>query len=145
MLKKQYPAIDGLQNTLLQGKKLVNTSDQQQLQVIHSQGNHWIIASTVHDEGSEKVLIYDSLYNDVNAGTQLTIQRLFGPAVVPEIVQVHKQQGLKDCGLFAIAFSTAICFKQDLSIPFNQGLMRQHLIQCFEKCVCLPFPLVSNS
>ena len=73
LIKKQFPAIDGLQNTLLQGKKLVSTSAQQRLQVIHSRGNHWIIASTVHDEGSGKVLIYDSLYNDVDVGTQLII------------------------------------------------------------------------
>ena len=91
------------------------------------------------------MLIYNSLHNDVDAGSQLLIQRLFIPAAVLQIVEVHKQHELKHCGLFAIAFATTICFKQDLSIPFNQELMHQRLIQCFEKGVCLPFPLASNS
>ena len=70
---------------------------------------------------------------------------MFGSEALPENVKVHKQQGVKDCGLFAIAFVTAICFKQELSVPFNQEVMRQRLIQCFEKGTCLPFPLVHNA
>ena len=70
LLKRQFPNIHGLQNTLLQGKKQVNTSGIQQLQVIHSHGNHWITASTVHDKESNKVMIYDSLYDNIDAGTQ---------------------------------------------------------------------------
>ena len=118
LLKKQFPNINGLQNTLLQAKKQVNTGELQRLQVIHSRGNHWIIASTVHDEGPNKVMIYDSLYDNIDAGTQGIICDIFGSAAVPEIVKVHKQQGVRDCGLFAIAFATAICFKQELTVPF---------------------------
>ena len=52
LLKKQFPYVNGLQNTLLQAKKKqVDTGGLQRLQVIHSRGNHWIIASTVYDEG----------------------------------------------------------------------------------------------
>ena len=111
LLKKQFPNINGLQNTLLQAKKNMDTSGLQRLQVIHSRGNHWIIASTVHDEGPDKVMIYDSLYDNIDAGTCAVICDLFGPAAVPEIVKVHKQQGVRDCGLFAVAFATAVCFK----------------------------------
>ena len=34
-----------------------------QLQIIHSRGDHWIVASTVnHRESDTGVLVYDSLY-----------------------------------------------------------------------------------
>ena len=47
-------------------------------------------------------------------------------------MKVHKQCGVRDCGLFAVAFATAICFKQNLFVPFKQDLMRLHLVQCFD-------------
>ena len=139
LLKKQFPSIGGLLNPLLQEKKKLKGS--QCLQLIHSRQNHWIVASTV-DEVLDKVMVYDSLYDDVDDRTQTIIRKLFGATVVPEIAKIHKQQGVRDCGLFAIAFATAICFKQSISEPFKQDVMRQHLVQCFEKGACLPFPLV---
>ena len=146
LLKEQFPDINGLQNTLLQAKKKqVDTGGLQPLQVVHSRGNHWIIASTVHDEGPNKVMICDSLYDNIDARTRSIISDLFGPPAMPEIVKVHKQQGVRDCGLFAVAFATAICFKQELAVPFNQEVMSEHLVQCFEKGVCLPFPFVHKS
>ena len=81
----------------------------------------------------------------MDVGTQGVIYDMFGSEALPDNVKVHKQQGVKDCGLFAIAFATAICFKQELTVPFNQEVMRQHLIQCFEEGACLPFPLAYNA
>ena len=90
-------------------------------------------------------MIYDSSYDNIDAGTQGIIYDMFGSEALLENVKVHKQQGVKDCGLFAIAFATAICFKQELTVPFNQKVMRQYLVQCFEKGACSPFPLVHNT
>ena len=115
------------------------------MQVVHCRSNHWILASTVHDDNSDRVMIYDSLYDNVDPGTLTVIHHLFGPTATPEILEVQKQHGTADCGVFAIAFATAVCFKQKLVVPFHQGLMRHHLVQCFEKGVCLPFPLLQNS
>ena len=58
------------------------------------------------------MLINDCSHNDVDAGTQLIIQGLCGPSAVPEIVEVHKQHELKDCGVFAIALDTVMCFQR---------------------------------
>ena len=144
LLKKQFPNINGLQNTLLQAKKQVD-GEKSQLQVIHCRGNHWILASTVRNESSSRVMVYDSLYDDIDAGTLAVIRSLFGSTAMPEIIQIQKQHGVTDCGVFAIAFATAICFKQELVAPFNQGVMSHHLVQCFEKGACLPFPFVQHS
>ena len=146
LLKKQFPNINGLQNMLLQAKKQVDEEKSQCLQVIHCRGNHWILASTVHNESSSRVTVYDSLYDDIDAGTLAVIRSLFGSTAMPEIIQIlQKQHGVTDYGVFAIVFATAICFKQELVAPFNQGVMRHHLVQCFEKGACLPFPFVQHS
>ena len=39
LLKKQFPSINGLQNTLLQAKKQVDSKKSQQHQVVHCRGN----------------------------------------------------------------------------------------------------------
>ena len=132
LLKKQFPNNNGLQNKLLQAKKQVDGEKSRRLQVVHCHSNHWILASTVHDDSSDRVMIYDLLYDAV---TMTVISGLFGPTTMPEIVEVQKQHGTADCGVFAIAFAMAICFKQELA-PFNQGSMRHQLVQCFEKSAC---------
>ena len=47
LLKKQFPGVNGLQSTLYQYKPKASVSPKDQLQVIHSHDNHWIVASTV--------------------------------------------------------------------------------------------------
>ena len=46
----------------------------------------------------------------------------------------QKQKGGKDCGLYSIAFPTALAFGLHPSkLKFNQSIMRQHLVDCFKK------------
>ena len=58
LLKKQFPHIDGLKNTLLIQKKQEIKRD---VQIVHTQGNHWIVASSLRCSESE-IEIFDSLY-----------------------------------------------------------------------------------
>ena len=59
------------------------------------------------------------------------IANLFHSATV-EMMKTQKQEGSKDCGLFAIAIVTAIAYGADLTmLRFNQAAMRSHLVQCF--------------
>ena len=45
---------------------------------------------------------------------------------------VRKQQGAKECGLYAIANATSIALSRDpLKIVYNEAQMRHHLIECF--------------
>ena len=54
---------------------------------------------------------------------------------------VQWQSGANDCGLFAIAFATAICAGQNPATKvFDQGKMRGHLMQCFHNGRITPFP-----
>ena len=54
----------------------------------------------------------------------------------------HKQTGVNDCGVFAIAYAVNILngIEPD-GVVFDQSKMREHLIQCFEKQDLQPFPI----
>ena len=69
LIKKQFPNLNGLQSTLYQSKKQVGGTVKNRLQVIHSQGDHWIVATTVgssNDLVHACTCIYDSLYTSVD-------------------------------------------------------------------------------
>lgn len=52
------------------------------------------------------------------------------------------QSGSSDCGLFVIAFATALIYEcQPGLFLFDQDKMRQHLISCFENGQITPFPM----
>ena len=52
-----------------------------------------------------------------------------------------KQRGGSDCGLFSIAFATAICFKiNPVAVDFRQEDLRGHLFMCLENRKMVPFP-----
>ena len=62
LLKEQFKHINGLQSTLFQLKRpLANTSDI--LQIIHVNGNHWAVVSTI---GSTSICYYDIAYNGLS-------------------------------------------------------------------------------
>ena len=46
-------------------------------------------------------------------------------------VDVQRQRGGSDCGLFAIAFATSLCMRKDPHIQqYSQSSMREHLALC---------------
>ena len=61
ILKKHSPYLTGLQSTLLLSKsqQMSATTTSRYLQIIHTNGNHWIVASTIGC--SPKIQVYDSL------------------------------------------------------------------------------------
>ena len=69
------------------------------------------------------VNIYDSMYSTLDEETKEVIANLFHSATV-KMMQTQKQEGSKDCGLFAIAIATAIAYGADLTVlRFNQAAM----------------------
>ena len=74
ILKKQFPHLNGLQCTLLQqcmgmGTSGENMEYKNRLQIIHSCGDHWIIASTVNCAG-DAINVYDSVYSNTDEETK---------------------------------------------------------------------------
>jgi len=112
LLKAQFPKMKGLCSTFLQGRKRRTVFEENMVQIVHSRGNHWITATSANVKMDYQVNVFDSLYDDIDEGTSNIISNVFGPSAVPCSIKIH-QSGVDDCGLFAIANATSICFGQD--------------------------------
>lgn len=131
LLKNQFPKINGLRLTLLQGKAH-NQATSNAIQVLHIKTNHWIVAGT--KEKGKVVHVYDSLYSSIDQATAKLIQTNFHCSMLSiRLMPCQKQVGAVDCGLFAIAFATSIAFGDDPSTRrYSQETMRGHLLTCFQ-------------
>ena len=147
LLKEQFPKINGLICTLYQEKKIAlsEISVQNKLQIIYCRTrHHWIVASTVSCHFGE-VKVFDSLFHYCDEETEYVIAKLFqcGPKkVTVKVAHSQKQKGSNDCGLYAIAFATAIAHEMNPGrLKLKQEAMRPHLVNCFNKGRISPFPL----
>ncbi len=146
LIKQQFPKLKGLQSTLLQSNKRtcrrVSQTGEAQIQVIHTRGDHWIVACSVGCADGE-VNVYDSVYSKVDGATQQVILNLFHPRTTIKVVNAQKQEGGADCGLFALANAAAIAHGVDpTTIRFKQEAMRAHLAKCFKENKLTLFPTV---
>ncbi len=143
LLLQQFPGTEGLKCTLLQNK-ILKSKIKCGIQIIHDRGNHWLVASTIDSVNGNVVKIYDSVYSSVHEETKLTIQCLFELAENPEynFMNMQKQVGGCDCGLFSIAVATAL-LQNDTEYAFCQSKMRRHLLSCLEIKYLSSFPSYS--
>ena len=137
LLKIQFPHISGLQSTLVLAKyqKLPVTSTTY-LQIIHSRGNHWIVATNIGC--APKLQVFDSLYSSVDKATIELLTNLLGPSII-EMGNSPRQDGATDCGLYAIATCVALANNRKPG-QFIQENMRGHLVKCFENYSLTQFP-----
>ena len=82
----------------------------------------------------------------VIAEISYSISSRTGRTIVFEHVRCQQQVGIDDCGLFALANATALCNGQDpAAITYDQGAMRQHLLNALERGELTPFPQMACS
>ena len=112
------------------------------LQIIHSRGNHWVVATTLHCNPGE-VKIFDSVYKSLDAGTLQVVKRLFDDGKELKVTMASgapKQKGSTDCGAFAIAIATCLAFERDpATMVVYQATIRNQLLKCFESKQLSPF------
>ena len=141
LLRKQFTAVSGLQLTLLQGKKQP-VKIKSGMQIVYlSNRLHWCVASTISCPKNE-VKIYDSVFSSPDSEMRTVCLNLFDIAKKPKLIYeaVKKQEGGDDCGVFSIAFATALAHHQNpVHVQFVQSTMRPHLLQCFEQQLLTPF------
>ena len=110
------------------------------LQIIHSRGDHWIVATTIGSP-TNAVKIFDSLYLSIDSFTRELVNKLYGLDGQVVVKEGPRQEGYRDCGLFAIATATLLAHGSDPTCcVFEQPAMRKHLLQCFENLKLCPFP-----
>ena len=100
LLKQQFSEVSGLQSTLLQAKPRKQCEENKKMiQIVHSRGDHWIVAATTLAT-DDRVLVYNSVYCTLDRPTKNTILNLFLSSTCAELVQVNRQMGRLDCGVF---------------------------------------------
>ena len=147
LIKKQFQHINGLQNTLYQLKKPLTTRDKV-IQIIHVNGSHWAVISTVDcKEGTVKY--YDSMVTTSLSSKTIQIianlLRFPSSTFLIKVMNVGKQVGTQDCALFSIAFLTSLAHGEDPTmIRYDQDEMRSHLTLCFERKCMTTFPTIKK-
>ncbi len=80
------------------------------------------------------------MYSELDPDTEKVVFNLFG-TVKLNFVNVQKQKGGSDCGLFAIAISNGL---NPSRIIFDQAAMRSHLVTCLNNKKMTLFPTISQ-
>ena len=143
LLKKQFSSFNGFQSTLYQLKKPLEHKTNA-IQILHVEKNHWAVMSTVGR--MEAQINYDSVYSKLSTTTEQINVQLMSPhkkyEIKVKIIDTPKQSGSTDCGLYAIATSTAIAYGSDpQELIYFQSDMRAHLIDCIKKQSMKEFPV----
>ena len=134
----------GLQDTLLVGIKACDAVGRNEfVQVLHSGGNHWLTISSIHCPYST-INVYDSLHSTIPEATIKSICTFLMCSeshINVRIMDTDTQENASDCGIYSLAFSTALCAGEDPQcLQFIQSLMRQHLLKCLKSGKMEPFP-----
>ena len=145
LLKSQFPHISGLQPTVLGSTNQWDVLKSEGVQILH-QTNHWVCMSTIGCP-PDTAYFYDSmLYNKSRLPIPVTrdiasLLNASGDVINIKVPQSQLQEGSEDCGLFAIATATSLCYGVPPSMIFwEQRKMRSHLKRCLENMKMTPFP-----
>jgi len=107
LLHQQFPHIEGLLSPTI--------GTAQQFPVTH----WWVCVSNIGCRQKNEVRLYDSLYRGILQFTKEQIAALLfiqdSDQIEISITPVDQQTNGKDCGVFAVAFATALCYKLDLA------------------------------
>ena len=114
------------------------------VQILFNGIDHWTVVSTVGVPEGE-VHLFDSKYTSSSSALKMQIACLVCtnlPHIKLCYQNVQVQSGAADCGIFSIAFATALMFnRQPGEFFFDQDKMRSHLIKCFEEQSMSIFPV----
>ena len=96
--------------------------------MLHSNNDHWLTISTI--DCYRVVKVYDSMNTAIPLSTKQQICSILVSTervISVEFVAVDRQNNSDDCGLFALAFATALCAGEDPQyLHFNTELQHIH-------------------
>ena len=144
LLKKQFPQVDGLLDTILLSNNDIPCPPTQEALQMHHIPGHWVMSCSF----GGNVTVYDSANTTLTPPLRRQLARVYsllasGPDKLIEVTvkRCQKQIGGNDCGLFAVANAVALLRGVDpATVKFQQPKMRQHLQECLEKHVLTMFP-----
>ena len=137
ILQLQFPDMPSPQSCLLGQRPEQLKPAEENSVFFHHYNQHWAVSQIKDDT----VYLYDSAQPKV-IHQQLREQliSLYGKRIV-NLPPVQAQNGSKDCGCFAIAYTISLLYGDDpAQQTYTQKAMRPHLIDCFENNYLTPFP-----
>ena len=144
LLKEQFPQVGGLQPPILGDTLSMEPTRGEFIQVLCIRQNHWICISNMGCQHST-VKVYDSLHGRLDDHTKKIVADVM--QCTDECIQilypdVQDQSGASDCGLFAVAFATSLCYGEDPTTRgYAQSMMRDHLVSCVQAGEMKTFPI----
>ena len=72
--------------------------------------------------------MYKSVYRALDRATKSIISNLFQTSTSTELVRINRQAGGRNCGVYAIAISTALSFEFSLVACFEKGTFSPFLM-----------------
>ena len=124
LLKKTFPKVGGLSDPLYVAAGRKRNPDEKWLQIINvGDRNHWVMASNFHCN-IDHVCVYDSLHMKPSEELSYQLSCLCACPVETtslkiQVMNVTRQSGSSDCGLFAVANATALlyhCFTNKIRV-----------------------------
>ena len=129
---------------MCQACKMLDIEPGEFVQILNKSDNHWFTVSTIGCKPGV-VNIYDSASKYVTHRNKEEIAALLNTTkdtITLQYMNVQHQCGGSDCGLFALAFATALSTSTDpTACTFSQELMREHFLGCIKKGQIDLFPL----
>ena len=146
LLKSQFPSQNGLHDTCVLKQRGVWMSHSDGLvQIVHISAGHWAcLSNKFSSEGN--VELFDSLHTAPEEGDTIITQacsivRTQMPSLTINVMNVGRQEGGSDCGLYAIAMAYDLCAGVDpVCKKYVQSKMRSHLHDCIHTQQLKPFP-----
>ena len=115
------------------------------IQVLHDcDRNHWLTISIINSDYPEIVNVYDCMFSYSSPSLRAQVASLLhtDKPFVLNFVDVHKQNGHDDCGIFSIAYAVGLCMGMHPgTLMVEQDLMRHHLISCLQLFKFSTFPI----
>ena len=152
LLRQHSPSLGALYNCQWgQTLEYEAANSSKWIQILHNGTNHWLLACKGFDsEASDLVLVYDSSISGDSPGQHV----IYCIAQITQTEKKYLKLGLMDCeqqrdssscGLYAIAFATALVFGMNpAELRFDLPKMRPHLMDCLRSSSIRPFPTVGT-
>ncbi len=135
----QFPDVAGFQDPIKWQNKSFKRINGPYVQIIHINGNHWVTIAGIH---CSLVKFYDSKYRSLSEDAIEQIALITQPShnfINVDLETTQFQTGYSDCGLYAIAFATEVCYGNNpasyrLVMRASQLLTNVFMICTFNKC-----------
>ena len=153
LLRRQFTDIGALFNVEWGVTLSFSKAGKRWIQIIHNGADHWMCAAQGFHTETQDVTVYDSL----SAGTSSFKQEIHtincigclghsdGDQLMMLNMSCQRQDNEYDCGVYAIAFATALALGRNPSdIVFDARHLRSHLIHCFRNGKLSLFPVLER-